>query len=102
MIKLSLTSALETVLNNTGRVVLLFSADWCSQCTSLKRDINHLPIVEVDADKFPELATRYNVRGLPTVVEVYRPDGATDFRFDQERSWTGQALRPSVVKDLFA
>lgn len=102
MIRLSRTSELTEALRNTGRVVMLFTAPWCGQCKPLKRAIDHLPVIEVDADKFVELSTRYDVRGLPTVVEVYRPEGATDARFDQERSWTGQALKASVVKGLFA
>lgn len=100
MIKLTHTSELEEALKNSGRAVLLFTAEWCSQCKPLKRQIGHLPVIEVDADKFVELATRYEVRGLPTVVELVR-DVTDPHQLDQERSWTGQALKASIVKGLF-
>ncbi len=99
MIRLTHTSEIDMALRATGRVVLFFGASWCSQCKPLKRRIDHLPVVEVDADKFVELTTRYDVRGLPTVVEVKRESPLGP---DQYYTWTGQALKPKVVEELFA
>lgn len=97
MFRLTHTSEINTALRNTGRIVLFFSAPWCAQCKPLKRKIDHLPVVEVNADMFAELTTRYDVRGLPTLVELNR-----DVRgYEDYRSWSGQALKASVVEGLF-
>lgn len=58
----------------SGRVLVKFSASWCSPCKVLASIIDNnplsIPVVEVDIDEDPELATKYKVRGVPTLVVV--------------------------------
>jgi thioredoxin 1 len=67
--------------------VLKFSASWCGPCKMLamtvkELDDNTVPITDVDIDENLELATKYGIRGVPTLVllkdglEVKRVTGA--------------------------
>jgi len=53
--------------------VLKFSASWCGPCKMLamtvkELDDNTVPITDVDIDENLELATKYGIRGVPTLV----------------------------------
>ena len=57
--------------------LLIFSADWCGHCKTLKADLQKDPsIVDgytwgyVDADKEKELARQYGVKSLPTIIVI--------------------------------
>ncbi len=70
----------------SGRLVMVhFWAPWCPVCLDTERDVYSQPsvaatvratsvAVKVNHDESPELAARYGVRRLPTVV-VLAPDG---------------------------
>jgi thioredoxin 1 len=52
-----------------------FSASWCGPCKMLapivneiKKEITNVKFVDVDVDEQFELASKYGVRGVPTVV----------------------------------
>lgn len=74
-----LLMSLAAFLSMTQRVfsdeVLIFSAKWCSHCQVLKADLAKQPEIMdgyewgyVDADTEKELAKKYAVRSLPTIV----------------------------------
>lgn len=53
--------------------VLKFSASWCSPCKVLSNVIKGagdlgVEITEIDIDEQLELATKYNIRSVPTMV----------------------------------
>ena len=55
--------------------VLKFHAVWCQPCKALSKTIEEagdlgIEIESIDVDQEPELARRYNVRSVPTMVIV--------------------------------
>ncbi len=66
------------VLQSDLPVVVDFYADWCPPCRMLAPILDRLAIdfagkikfVKVNSDEEPQLASRYNVTGLPTIMLV--------------------------------
>jgi thioredoxin 1 len=56
--------------------ILKFYADWCGPCKMLSKTIESIKeeipfeVEEIDADHNAEMAKKYNIRGLPTMVIV--------------------------------
>lgn len=54
--------------------VYKFSASWCGPCKQLSALIDTLDqkpdIVEIDIDNDVELASKYQIRGVPTMLKV--------------------------------
>ena len=52
--------------------VLKFQATWCNPCKAmssiLENVVTDIPIEEVDIDEDRDLAQRYRVRGVPTLI----------------------------------
>lgn len=53
--------------------VLKFSADWCGPCKALATTIEKyytgdVPVENIDIDTDQEVAVRYCIRGVPTLV----------------------------------
>lgn len=51
--------------------ILKFAAEWCGPCKMLSKTLegyNEVEIQEIDIDKDQEVAIRYNIRGVPTLV----------------------------------
>ena len=63
--------------DNYYKIVLVkFSTTWCSPCQELQKNIeklltirSDLSVLEVDAEKFPELAQKpeFDIRAVPTI-----------------------------------
>jgi thioredoxin 1 len=59
-------------------VLVDFSAVWCGPCKALEPAVKEvageyagqLKVVKVDIDDSPGIATRYQIRGVPTVIVV--------------------------------
>lgn len=72
----------QTVLKATGPVLVDFSATWCGPCKKLEPIVHELAsefagrltVVKVDVDRSPQVAARFAVLSVPTVL-VFR-DGA--------------------------
>jgi thioredoxin 1 len=53
--------------------VLKFSAGWCQPCKMLAKTLESMDyedISNVDIDERPDLAQKYRVRGVPTLIKV--------------------------------
>tara|TARA_B100000886_G_scaffold305801_1_gene237780 strand:+ start:318 stop:632 length:315 start_codon:yes stop_codon:yes gene_type:complete len=61
-----------------GTTLVDFYADWCGPCRMLSPIIEsvadslsgQINVVKVDVDKSPNLARRFNVKGIPTLLVV--------------------------------
>lgn len=64
------------VLRNEGAVVVDFHATWCGPCKVLGPVLEELAagyrdrlrILKVNVDESPDLAMRYGIRGVPTLM----------------------------------
>lgn len=59
----------------TDAKVLKFHATWCQPCKALSKTIEEagdlgIEIESIDVDQEPELARKYNIRSVPTMVVV--------------------------------
>ena len=87
MKKLDLNSYQESVENSSGVSVIKFGADWCGPCKVMSREggtldafqqISDVPLVKINVDQEREIATKYDVRGIPCFI--YFEDGIAKAR----------------------
>lgn len=81
------------MLNTTDeqKRILHFYADWCGPCKMLepilKNIENEVEILHINVDEKPEIAEKYNVLSIPTLVllkgeeEIERNVGVCDEQF---------------------
>ena len=72
MIKYLENNNLDELIGD-GVYLVDFYADWCGPCKMLGSVLESmdLNIIKVNTDKFPELATKFGVMSIPTVV-IYK------------------------------
>ncbi len=54
-----------------GKVLVDFYADWCGPCKMLApilEDIDFIDVLKVNVDIFPDLAAKYGVMSIPTLI----------------------------------
>lgn len=69
-------SSFKNIVDSEIPVLVDFYADWCGPCKMLAPILQQvkdamgdgLKIVKIDVDKNQKLATKYNVRGVPTMM----------------------------------
>jgi thioredoxin 1 len=104
----------SSVLEAGGTVLVDFTAGWCGPCRALSPILERFAegapegvvVGSVDADAHPNLASRYGIRGLPTLVvfaggkEVARRVGLTNEQ--GIRKLVGAAPAASIQDDVVA
>lgn len=65
----------QAIASATAPLLVDFGAEWCAPCKvqakileKLVEESPHLAIATVDIDECPDLAARFGVRGVPTLV----------------------------------
>ncbi len=77
MIMLDRSNFEQEVMSEKGLVVVDFYAEWCMPCRmlspileELSEEIDELKVVKVDTDENQELAERFGIMSIPTLVFV--------------------------------
>jgi len=66
----------SNLINQNVPVLVDFKADWCAPCkmmTPILKDVkqhfgDQIKIIKIDIDKNPEVAQKYQIRGVPTSI----------------------------------
>ncbi|MGV3467008.1 MAG: thioredoxin family protein [Heyndrickxia sp.] len=65
----------EKLISNDEPVIMKFFAGWCPDCTRMNmfiddviKDYNQYKWYEINRDEFPELAEKYSVMGIPSLL----------------------------------
>lgn len=75
----SLKDPIAQELKNRPYLLVEFYARWCMPCKFLEevlrnisRNMKGLGVLAINVDKYPELARKYNVEGLPSLLLITR------------------------------
>ncbi|GJP50256.1 hypothetical protein CLOM_g9394 [Closterium sp. NIES-68] len=69
-------SSFDDMIQSADVVLVDFYATWCGPCQIVAKTLdqvsaqvgNSVKIVKVDTEKYPKLASRYGIQGLPTLM----------------------------------
>jgi thioredoxin 1 len=90
--KVKMNSSFNNIINSEKPVLVDFYAIWCGPCKVLGPVLkevkdklgNKVSIIKIDIDKNQQLASQYQVRGVPTMIlfqngkQLWRQSGVLD------------------------
>ena len=70
------------VINGDTPVLVDFFAEWCAPCKMMApilQDLksamgDRLTVIKVDTDRNPQVAAKYQIRGVPTLILFHKGD----------------------------
>ncbi|XZA55811.1 thioredoxin family protein [Bacillus amyloliquefaciens] len=75
MKKISTTEQFNELIQSDKEIIVKFFADWCPDCTRMNmfigdilEEYNQNDWYELNRDELPELADKYQVMGIPSVL----------------------------------
>jgi thioredoxin 1 len=71
-----MSTSFDTIINSEKPVLIDFSATWCGPCKTLAPILKQvkdslgerITIIKIDVDKNQQLSSKYQVRGVPTMI----------------------------------
>lgn len=74
--KIKMNNSFQDIINSDKPVLLDFFATWCGPCQMLAPVLKNvkdnlgdrITIIKIDVDKNQELAAKYQIRGVPTMM----------------------------------
>lgn len=84
----------NSIINSKKPVLVDFYADWCGPCKQMPPILKQVKdelkeqvrIIKVDVDKNPNIATKYQIRSIPTIM-LFK---------NGEMKWSGMGVRPAM------
>lgn len=65
----------DEIINNKDLILIDFYATWCGPCKmmhpileEIEKEYNEVKIIKVDVDKNEELARKYTIMSIPTLI----------------------------------
>lgn len=75
MIEIKSNEQFEEIISSNDPVIVKFEADWCPDCKRMDMFIDEIieenkqyTWYEINRDQFPELAEKYQVMGIPSLL----------------------------------
>jgi thioredoxin 1 len=66
----------DTIINDKRPIIVDFHAEWCGPCkvqSPILKEVaselgEKIRVIKIDVDQNPQLATRYQIQGVPTLM----------------------------------